>query len=132
MADRITPLLMFAGKAEAAMTFYVSLFPGAEVTALERYGDSGAAGTVKRAHFVLAGQELICIDSPVKHGFSFTPSISLFVSCDSEAEIETLFAGLSDGGKVLMPLMAYPFSRKFAWVSDKFGLSWQLNLPTEN
>ena len=56
--------------------------------------------------------------------------ISLFVDCANEAEIDRLFAELSEGGSVLMPLAAYPFSRKFGWLADKFGVSWQLNLPS--
>ncbi|MNC27511.1 3-demethylubiquinone-9 3-methyltransferase [compost metagenome] len=71
----------------------------------------------------------MCIDSYVKHGFSFTPSISLYVNCASEAELDTVFEQLSQGGNVLMPLGEYPFSRKFGWVADRFGVTWQLNLP---
>ena len=69
MARKISPFLMFEGQAEDAMRFYVSLFPGSEVIRLERYGpgEPGAEGSVKRADFVLAGQAVICIDSPVKH-----------------------------------------------------------------
>jgi len=65
----------------------------------------------------------------VKHQFTFTPSISLFVDCDSETELEELFSRLSAGGAVLMPLDNYGFSTRFGWVNDRFGLSWQLNLP---
>jgi predicted 3-demethylubiquinone-9 3-methyltransferase (glyoxalase superfamily) len=71
----------------------------------------------------------MCIDSPVKHNFTFTPAMSLFVDCADEAELDTLFAKLSEGGQVLMPLDNYGFSRKFGWLADKFGVSWQLNLP---
>jgi len=69
-------------------------------------------------------------DSNIKHDFTFTPSVSLFVTCETEEEIDRLFAGLSEGGQVLMPLAQYPFSPKFAWVQDRFGLSWQLSLET--
>jgi predicted 3-demethylubiquinone-9 3-methyltransferase (glyoxalase superfamily) len=55
----------------------------------------------------------MAIDSPVKHEFAFTPAMSLFVDCTGEPEIDALFANLSEGGKVLMPLAAYPLSRKF-------------------
>ena len=68
-----------------------------------------------------------CIDSPIKHAFTFTPSFSLFVECESEAELDAAFARLSDGGSVLMPPGNYGFSTKFAWVNDRFGVSWQLN-----
>jgi predicted 3-demethylubiquinone-9 3-methyltransferase (glyoxalase superfamily) len=65
----------------------------------------------------------------MKHGFTFTPSISLFVDCESEAELDAAFGVLSEGGKILMPPSNYGFSTKFTWVSDRFGVSWQLNLP---
>jgi predicted 3-demethylubiquinone-9 3-methyltransferase (glyoxalase superfamily) len=65
----------------------------------------------------------------VKHAFSFTPSISMFVDCETPAEVESLYVKLAEGGQTLMPLNAYPFSRKFAGVNDRFGVSWQLNLP---
>ena len=77
----------------------------------------------------LAGQHLIFIDSAVKHPFPFTPAISLYVTCSSGTEIAILAEKLADGGEIMMPLDAYPFSRKFAWIADRFGVSWQLNLP---
>jgi predicted 3-demethylubiquinone-9 3-methyltransferase (glyoxalase superfamily) len=69
----------------------------------------------------------MCIDSIVQHDFFFTPAISLFVVCDSEAEIEDAFEKLSKGGSVLMPLAASPVSEKFGWVQDQYGVSWQLS-----
>ena len=130
MAERITPFLMFEGKAEEAMNFYLSLFPGARVEKLEHFGPEGpgAEGSVLRAEFVLDGQRLRLFDSPVPHAFTFTPSISLFVDCASEAEIDRLFASLSEGGQVMMELAEYPFAKKFAWLADRFGVSWQLSL----
>ncbi len=130
MARAIATFLMFEGSAEEAMNFYVSLFKGSEVRRVERYGpgEPGAEGSVKRADFVLAGHHLSCIDSPIHHGFTFTPSISLFVDCDDEAELDGAFRQLAAGGKELMPLGSYGFSRKFGWVQDRFGVSWQLNL----
>jgi predicted 3-demethylubiquinone-9 3-methyltransferase (glyoxalase superfamily) len=68
-------------------------------------------------------------DSFVKHDFTFTPATSLFVDCASEAEQERLVAALCEGGMTYMPLGNYGFSRRFAWVGDRFGVSWQLNLP---
>jgi predicted 3-demethylubiquinone-9 3-methyltransferase (glyoxalase superfamily) len=121
---KIQPFLMFEGKAEEAMTFYVSLYPGSEITELVRYG----SGSIMRAAFTVGGQSILCTDSTVHHAFTFTPAISLFVSCDSEAEIRRLAAALSEGGSEFMPLDDYGFSRLFAWVSDRFGVSWQLNL----
>jgi predicted 3-demethylubiquinone-9 3-methyltransferase (glyoxalase superfamily) len=130
MSTTVTTFLMFEGKAEEAMNFYMSLFKDARVIDIKRYGpgEGGAEGSVMKATFSLNGRDFICIDSPAKHAFTFTPSISLFVESESEAEVDTLFARLSDGGQIMMPLAAYPFSRKFGWVADKFGVSWQLNL----
>jgi predicted 3-demethylubiquinone-9 3-methyltransferase (glyoxalase superfamily) len=131
MVSSVKPFLMFQGEAEAAMTFYVSLFPDAKIVDISRYGpgEAGAEGSVKVATFSIEGQSVMCIDSPVKHAFSFTPAFSFFVDCGSEAELEALASALSEGGAVLMPLGDYGFSRRFAWVNDKYGVSWQLNLP---
>ena len=131
MAQKIKTFLMFEGRCEQAMNFYVSLFAGAAITGVRRYGSEGPGkeGSVMQATFSLAGQTFMCIDSPVKHEFTFTPAMSLFVDCADEPEIDTLFAKLSEGGQVLMPLGQYPFASKFGWVSDQFGVSWQLNLP---
>ena len=129
MANKITPFLMFEGSAEEALRFYVSLFRGSEIGQVVRYGpgEQGAEGTIKRADFILAGQSVICIDSPIKHAFTFTPSVSLFVECENEGELDTVFGQLSNGGRVMMPPDNYGFSKKFCWVSDRFGVSWQLN-----
>lgn len=128
--QKITTFLMFAGQAEEAMNFYLSLFDGSEIVDIRRYGpnEAGAEGSVLLATFSLAGQTFMCIDSSVQHQFTFTPAISLYVECSCEAELDRLFAALADGGAVLMPLGAYPMSAKFGWVQDKFGVSWQLNL----
>ena len=130
MAHSIAPFLMFEGTAEAAMDFYVSLFPGSSVQSIARYGDEGPGkpGSVILAAFVIKGQTIMCIDSPAKHDFGFTPSVSLFVECADVEEIDRLFAALSDGGQVLMPLDAYPFASRFGWTNDRFGVSWQLRL----
>jgi predicted 3-demethylubiquinone-9 3-methyltransferase (glyoxalase superfamily) len=76
----------------------------------------------------LKGQPIMFLDSPVKHAFTFTPASSLFVECENAEEVDRLFAALSDSGKVLMPLDAYPFARRFGWMNDRFGVSWQLRL----
>jgi len=125
----IKPFFMFEGAAEAAIGFYASLFPDGKIVSMERYGADGQGkeGTVRLAVFKLADQTLMAIDSPAEHAFTFTPSVSLFVDCDSEAEFDRLFGALSEGGQVLMPAGAHGFSRKFGWCSDRFGVSWQLN-----
>ena len=131
MKQKITTFLMFEGKAEEAMNFYLSLFRDSAVASITRYGPGGpgAEGSVMHAVFSLQGQNFMCIDSNVKHGFTFTPAMSLFVTCESEEEIARLFSSLSQGGQVLMPLAAYPFSPKYCWLNDRFGVSWQLSLP---
>jgi predicted 3-demethylubiquinone-9 3-methyltransferase (glyoxalase superfamily) len=131
MQTKARPFLMFEGRAEEAMEFYVSLFRDGEILDIRRYekNERGAEGSVMRASFRVAGLTVMCIDSPMKHDFTFTPAFSLFVDCDSLAEVEKLAGALSEGGRVLMPLGEYGFSRRFAWVSDRYGVSWQLNLP---
>ena len=128
--QKITTFLMFEGAAEEAMNFYMSLFDDAEVVAITRYGAEGPGpeGSVMHAIFALAGQQFMVSDSYQHHQFSFTPSVSLFVDCADEAELDRLYAALSEKGAALMPLGDYGFSRKFGWVNDRYGVSWQLNL----
>jgi len=130
--QKITTFFMFEGNAEEAMNFYISLFENSKVLSIACYDspseEEGAVGTVMHATFSLCGQEFMCIDSNVKHGFTFTPAMSLFVNCETEEEINELFMKLSQGGQIFMPLGSYPFSEKFAWISDRYGVSWQLNL----
>lgn len=129
---KVTPFLMFQnGYAEEAMNFYTSLIEDSAITNIVRYGanESGDEGTVMQATFTLKGQEFMCIDSNVKHQFDFTPSFSIFLTCDTEEELEFIYGKLSEGGQALMPLGDYGFSKKFGWLNDRFGVSWQLNLP---
>jgi len=129
----VTPFLMFQGNAEEAMNHYISIIEDSEVISITRYGPNqpGAEGSVMHAVFSLKGQTFMCIDSNVKHEFTFTPSFSIYLTCESEAEIEKLYGALIDGGGAMMPLDNYGFSQKFGWIADKFGVSWQLNLPSE-
>ena len=132
-----TTFFMFVGKqhgkADEAIHFYVSLFRNSKVVNIERYGagEGGQEGTVKHAVFMLNGQEYMAMDGGLAHNFTFTPAISIFVICETEEEIDTLFKELSEGGSVFMDLNKYPFSEKFGWVEDKFGVSWQLNLVSK-
>ena len=129
MTASVTPFLMFVGQAEAATNFYVATVPNSAILSLERWaeGEPGPKGAWKRASVRIGGQRVICFDSPAKHDFTFTPSFSLFVECDSEAEIDRLYAAFIEGGQALMPLGSYGFSKKFAWLNDRFGVSWQFN-----
>jgi predicted 3-demethylubiquinone-9 3-methyltransferase (glyoxalase superfamily) len=130
MAKDVKTHLMFSGTAEEAMILYVSLFGDSEIRQIEKYGagEMGKEGTVKLASFSLAGREFLCIDSPIQHAFTFTPAVSLFVECESEAELDSVFSRLSEGGTVLMPVGNYGFSARFGWLTDRFGVSWQLNV----
>jgi predicted 3-demethylubiquinone-9 3-methyltransferase (glyoxalase superfamily) len=121
---------MFEGEAEEAMNFYVSLFPGSEISDIVRYGpgEAGPEGSIVKAALTVGGQTVLCSDSFVEHDFTFTPAISFFVGCESEEEIRRLATALSEQRKTFMPLANYGFSRQFAWVSDRYGVSWQLNL----
>jgi predicted 3-demethylubiquinone-9 3-methyltransferase (glyoxalase superfamily) len=131
--QKIHSFLMFEGAAEEAINTYTSLFDQSEIINMTRYGanEAGKEGSVMHATFTIKGQEFMASDSYVHHAFTFTPSISLYVTCDSEEELDHAFEKLSEGGAVLMPLGAYPFSAKFGWLNDKFGVSWQLSLASE-
>jgi predicted 3-demethylubiquinone-9 3-methyltransferase (glyoxalase superfamily) len=122
--QKITTFLMFTGQAEEAMNFYISLFDDSEITNVLHQEN----GKVLHATFTLKGQSYMCIDSPINHDFTFTPSISLFVKCDSLDEVSGLFEKLSHGGSVLMELGEIPGYEKFGWVQDRYGVSWQLSL----
>ncbi|MFC7341318.1 VOC family protein [Saccharopolyspora griseoalba] len=128
---QISTYLMFQdGKAEEAMDFYLDVF-GGEVLDVSRWGPDGPGeeGAVQLAVFTLCGNRFMCFNSPPVHDFGFTPSTSSFVDFDSEAELDRAYAALAEGGTALMPLGDYGFSEKFGWVADRFGVSWQLNLP---
>ena len=128
--QKVTPMLMFAGQAEEAMQSYAAIFDGAGILSLERYGSEtpDLEGRVLQARISLYGHEFLCLDSSVRHDFTFTPAISFAITCATEEEIERLFGQLAQGGAVLMPLAAYPFSPRFGWVADRFGVAWQLRL----
>ena len=121
---------MFTGKAEEAIEHYKSVFPDLKIESINKYKaeEAGKEGTIQLARFVVAGQSIMCTDSPPVHDFDFTPSFSFFVECESEEQLKERFDKLSKDGKVMMPLNNYGFSTKFGWTSDKFGVSWQLNL----
>ena len=127
----VTPFLMFEGQAQQAMDLYTRVLPDSEILDVERYGPDGPGpeNTIIRATMSLRGQTVVVSDSYISHNFTFTPAFSLFVTCEDEAELERLVAELGEDGRTLMPLDNYGFSQRFAWVEDRFGVSWQLNLP---
>jgi predicted 3-demethylubiquinone-9 3-methyltransferase (glyoxalase superfamily) len=134
LMQRVTPFLWFDDQAEEAVNFYTSIFNKSKITTITRYGEAGAKasgrkkGSVMTIAFQIEGQEFAAINGgPV---FKISPVISFFVNCSSSKEINTLWEKLSDGGTVMMDLDKYPFSDKYGWIQDKFGVSWQLILPT--
>jgi predicted 3-demethylubiquinone-9 3-methyltransferase (glyoxalase superfamily)/uncharacterized protein YndB with AHSA1/START domain len=128
-SDTVAPLLMFRGNAEDAMRFYVSIFFPARIERIERYGAGQAGeGMVRQATLRLGDSTIQCIDSPIEHAFGFTPAVSLAVRAASADAVDAVFARLSQDGTVLMPLDRYPFGERFGWVTDRFGVSWQVTL----
>jgi predicted 3-demethylubiquinone-9 3-methyltransferase (glyoxalase superfamily) len=118
MSNPINPCFWFDGQAKAAADFYASTFPDARLLGGSNFVVSVEVGGLKLS--LLNGGPQFKVNS----------SISLFYNCGSEAEIDTLWKTLSRGGSVLMPLDNYPFARKYGWVADKFGVNWQLILPS--
>lgn len=125
MITAAAPFLMFQGRCEKALTFYAGAVPGARIAALDRKPD----GTVAIARLAVAGLEIMANDSPPVHDFDFTPSTSIFLTVDSAEEVDALTTALGEGGKLLMPPDDYGFSQRFGWAQDRFGVSWQINLP---
>jgi predicted 3-demethylubiquinone-9 3-methyltransferase (glyoxalase superfamily) len=122
---------MFAGNATEALALYGSIFREFQIQEMERYGAEapGKEDWVKMAEVSFHGHVLIVIDSPVQHAFTFTPAMSLFVDCENEAEFEGAFKALAEGGIVYMEPDSYGFSKRFGWCQDRFGVSWQVNVP---
>ena len=118
------------GAAEA-IALYTTLFADGEVVSDQRRpADAPAgAGTVELAEIVVAGLHVRFSDSYVEHAWDFTPAVALWVTCASPEEHRRLVDGLAEDGQTFMPLDDYGFG-PFAWVQDRFGVSWQLSGPT--
>lgn len=138
MVENARVFLMFSGKnhgkAKEAVEFYTGLFENSRVNSVELFPEGpgtppGAAGTVKRAQFTVCGREFMAHDSFVDHAFNFTPSVSVFIDFSDAERLKTVHAALATGGRELMPLGNYGFSQLFSWVEDRYGVSWQLNVP---
>ena len=129
--QKITPFLWYNNRAEEDVKFYTTLFSNSKINFTTRYNEASAKasgqenGSVMTLSFLLNGQEFVSINGGPY--FTFTPAISLFVNCSTEQETDELWKKLSQGGTILMELKNYPFSQKFGWLQDKFGLSWQIN-----
>jgi predicted 3-demethylubiquinone-9 3-methyltransferase (glyoxalase superfamily) len=117
------------GKALEAAKLYTSLFKNSEIKDIKYMSPEQPGykeGMITHALFAINGQEYLVSDGPGDHKFSFNPAISIAVNCESEEEINFLYKKFTEGGSVMMPLGEYGFSKKFAWVADKYGVSWQL------
>ena len=119
--QKISPFFWFDTQAEEAANFYASIFPDSKTGKIQRQGDA-----VLTVQFFLSGQEFAALNGGPM--FTFNPSVSFYVVCESEAEIDQAWEKLSEGGKAMMPLDKYPWSEKYGWVQDKYGVSWQLTL----
>jgi predicted 3-demethylubiquinone-9 3-methyltransferase (glyoxalase superfamily) len=120
-AATLVPCLMFSGKqhgrAEEAMRVFTGAFPGGRIDGVERYSaGEGPPGTVKHGRFVLAGQEMVAMDSHVSHGITFNEALSLQILCRDQAELDSYWDALSEGGE----------KGPCGWLKDRFGLSWQV------
>lgn len=131
MARSIHPHLMFQnGHAEDAVRRYDEVFDDFTIDELDTYSDDsdGPTGKVQMATCTFAGQPFTCFDSPIEHDFDMTPAIAVFVECDSNDELERIFAVLAENGKVMMPLDNYGFSQRYGQLADRYGVPWALNL----
>ena len=117
----LTHLMFQDGRAREAAEWYVSLVPGSST---DRVIDNG--GGAATVYFTLAGRGFIAFDSPMRHDFDFTPSMSIFVRCDGEEQVRLLFDEIASEGAVLMPVDDYGFSSCFGWATDQYGVSWQI------
>ncbi len=128
--QKITPCLWFDTNAEEAVAYYSSIFRGGTTHATTHYPDAGKEvhgmepGTVLTVDFEVEGYRFLALNGgPI---FKFTPAVSFFVTCTTPEEVDELYQKLEKGGTALMPLDAYPFSPRYAWVKDKYGVTWQL------
>jgi predicted 3-demethylubiquinone-9 3-methyltransferase (glyoxalase superfamily) len=117
--QKITPFLWFDGQAEEAMNFYTSIFKNSKIGRVSRYGEAGPGpkGSVMSATFEIEGQQFHALNGGPH--FKFTPAISFFVDCKTQEEVDDLWNKLSAGGQ----------TQQCGWLTDKFGVSWQI-IPT--
>ncbi|MDO0825279.1 VOC family protein [Desulfosporosinus nitroreducens] len=121
--QKIVPHLWFDKEADEASKFYMSLFEGSKLKDKTILNDT-PSGSVDMITIELAGQEFMLLSAgPL---FKFTPAVSFLIACSSVSEVERLWGKLIENGTALMELDSYPFSEKYGWVMDKYGLSWQV------
>ena len=121
--QKISPHLWFDTQAREAGDFYTRLFDNSRVKSVTAL-DNTPSGSVDIVDVELCGQDFTLLAAgPL---FKFNPSISFLVSCETKAEVDGLWRSLSDGGTPMMELGAYPFSERYGWVQDRYGLSWQV------
>jgi predicted 3-demethylubiquinone-9 3-methyltransferase (glyoxalase superfamily) len=126
----IAPCLWLDDQAEAAAALYTRTFPAGRVAATSRYPESAdnpagrPRGSVLTVELELAGRRFTLLNGGP--AFALNPSVSFFAHVDSPAEADRLWAPLAEGGEPLMPLGAYPWSERYGWVKDRFGVSWQV------
>jgi predicted 3-demethylubiquinone-9 3-methyltransferase (glyoxalase superfamily) len=118
--DKIATCLWCDGNAEEAVNFYASVFRHSRIGEVMRYGEAGPgpAGSVLSVTFELEGREFIALNGGP--AFKFSPAISFFVKCETQAEVDALWAGLLEGGGA---------PQQCGWLTDRFGVSWQI-VPT--
>lgn len=132
VSPKITTCLWFDHNAEEAVGFYTSLFKDGQVNQIARYGKEGydvhgmPEGSVMTMAFEIGGQHFTALNGGPH--VKFNPSVSFYLVCGSEKEMDLLWSKLSVGGTVLMPLDKYPWSEKYGWLNDRYGLSWQITL----
>lgn len=129
-SQTITPNLWFDGDAEAAAEYYVSVFDDGNIGSISHYDAAMAAvsgqpeGGVLTVPFEIGGYHFVALNGGSQ--FTINPSISFMVNCPTPGDVDTLWERLAEGGEELMPLDSYPFSERYGWTNDKFGVSWQL------
>lgn len=120
---KITPHLWYDKEAKEAAAFYTSVFPGSKIIRTTTIHDT-PGGDSDIVSFELAGQPFMAISAgPL---FKFTPALSFLVLCQTKEEVDALWNQLNEGGTALMALDAYPFSERYGWTQDRYGLSWQI------
>jgi predicted 3-demethylubiquinone-9 3-methyltransferase (glyoxalase superfamily) len=124
--QKIVPHLWYDKEAQEAALFYVSLFEKSKLVSTKVIKNPPPFDDAELVSFELAGQQFMAISAGPY--FKFNPSISLMVACSTSEEVDRMWEALSEGGTELMALGEYPFSKRYAWVQDRYGLSWQLML----